>query len=65
MESRAIGKLWATKAVRCLTATLERLRVGRQLDEALSHGPDPLQLAAVFGLDERTPSATPTPLDSS
>ncbi|MFE4173885.1 hypothetical protein ACFRR7_17870 [Streptomyces sp. NPDC056909] len=35
-------------------ATLERLRVDRQLEEALTHGPDPLRLAEVFGLDEKT-----------
>jgi len=35
-------------------ATLERLRVDRQLEEALAHGPDPLHLAEVFGLDEKT-----------
>ena len=33
---------------------LEALRVDRQLDEALTHGPDPLHLAVVFGLDETT-----------
>jgi hypothetical protein len=33
-------------------ATLERLRVYRQLEEALAHGP--LHLAAVFGLDPKT-----------
>ena len=35
-------------------ATLETLRVDRQLDEALTHGADPLHLAVVFGLDETT-----------
>lgn len=35
-------------------ATLERLRVDRHLEEALAHGPDPLHLAAVFGLDPKT-----------
>jgi hypothetical protein len=28
--------------------------VDRQLDEALTHGADPLHLAVVFGLDETT-----------
>ncbi|BFO18189.1 hypothetical protein SHKM778_45770 [Streptomyces sp. KM77-8] len=36
------------------TATLERLRMDRQLEEALAHGPDPLHLAEVFGLTEKT-----------
>ena len=35
-------------------ATLERLRVDRQLEEVLTHGTDPLHLAEVFGLDEKT-----------
>ncbi|MFF8919593.1 hypothetical protein ACF08M_41520 [Streptomyces sp. NPDC015032] len=35
-------------------ATLERLRVDRQLEEPLTHGPDPLHLAEAFGLDEKT-----------
>lgn len=36
------------------TATLERLRVDRQLEEAMAQGSDPLHLAEVFGLDEKT-----------
>ncbi|WP_265737603.1 hypothetical protein [Actinacidiphila soli] len=28
-------------------------RVDRKLEEALTHGPDPLHLAEVFGLDEQ------------
>ncbi|WP_329454021.1 hypothetical protein [Streptomyces sp. NBC_01497] len=35
-------------------ATLEGLRVNRQLEEAMAKGPDPLHLADVFGLDEKT-----------
>ncbi|WP_406401783.1 hypothetical protein [Streptomyces uncialis] len=44
----------ATRATRNLTATLERLRVDRRLEEALTHGADPLHLALVFGIDEKT-----------
>ncbi|MCY0923927.1 hypothetical protein OS965_38340 [Streptomyces sp. H27-G5] len=36
------------------TATLERLRMDRQLEEALAHGADALHLAEVFGLSEKT-----------
>ena len=43
-----------TQALGWQAATLERLRVDRQLDEALTRGPDPLHLAAVFGLDDKT-----------
>jgi hypothetical protein len=49
-----VGRIWVTDPVRGLAATLERLRVDRQIDEALTHGPDPLHLAAVFGLDQKT-----------
>lgn len=45
---------FAKNELRGQAATLERLRVDRQLQEALAHGPDPLHLAAVFGLDPKT-----------
>ncbi|MER5277194.1 hypothetical protein ABT025_15730 [Streptomyces sp. NPDC002809] len=45
---------WISAAMRGQDATLERLRVDRQLEEALTRGPDPLHLAEVFGLDEKT-----------
>jgi len=54
LEIGPVSSFWAKKALRGHTATLERLRVDRQLEEALTHGPDPLHLAAVFGLDEKT-----------
>jgi hypothetical protein len=43
-----------TKAFWGLQATLERLHADRQLEESLIHGPDPLHLAAVFGVHENT-----------
>jgi integrase len=45
---------WISASMRGQDATLERLRVDRQLEEALTRGPDPLHLAEVFGLDEKT-----------
>lgn len=45
---------FAKKKLRGKAATLECLRVDRQLEEALAHGPDPLHLASVFGLDPKT-----------
>ncbi|MFC7260254.1 hypothetical protein [Streptomyces lutosisoli] len=36
------------------TATLERLRVDRQLEETHTHYAEPLHLALVFGIDEKT-----------
>lgn len=54
MEAGPISTFWAKEALRGQAATLEGLRVDRQLEEALTHGPDPLHLAAVFGLDHKT-----------
>jgi hypothetical protein len=54
LETGPVSKVWITNALRGLTATLERLRVDRQLEEALTHGPDPLHLATVFGINEKT-----------
>ena len=54
MTARAVSENWLTESCRGLTATLERLRVDRQLEEALTHGPDPLHLAAVFGIGDTT-----------
>ena len=45
---------FAKTALKGKAATLERLRVDRQLQEALAVGPDPLHLASVFGLDPKT-----------
>ncbi|WP_329468215.1 hypothetical protein [Streptomyces sp. NBC_01431] len=52
-SSRA-GSHWISAAMRGQDATLERLRVDRQLEEARVKGPDPLHLAEDFGLDEKT-----------
>ncbi|MCW2942393.1 MAG: hypothetical protein JWN00_5378 [Actinomycetia bacterium] len=54
MEIGPVSKVHITDAFRGQAATLERLRVHRQLDEALTLGPDPLHLAMVFGLDPKT-----------
>jgi len=54
LETGPVSNVWLTKALRGQAATLERLRVDRQLEEALTHGPDPLHLAAVFGVDQKT-----------
>jgi hypothetical protein len=45
---------FAQQRLRGQAATLDRLRADRQLEEALARGPDPLHLAAVFGLDPKT-----------
>ena len=45
---------FAKTKLRGQAAILERLRVDGQLEEAVAHRPDPLHLAAVFGLDRKT-----------
>jgi hypothetical protein len=42
------------KILHGLPGTIERLRIDRQLEEALVHGADPLHLAAVFEMSENT-----------
>ncbi len=42
------------RPLRGLPATLDRLRIDRQLEEALISGADPLQVAAVFGVCDAT-----------
>lgn len=54
METRPTAWFWVIEAVHGLAATLGRLRADHQVDEALTHGPDPLHLAAVFGIDGKT-----------
>jgi hypothetical protein len=54
LETGPVSKVWITNTLRGLTATLERLRVDRQLKEALTHRPDPLHPATVFGINEKT-----------
>ena len=54
MTTRAVSENWLAGTCRGLTATLERLRVDRQLEEALTCGADLLHLAAVFGIDDTT-----------
>ena len=54
MTTRPVSETWLTGSCRGLTATLERLRVDRQLEEALTCGADPLHLAAVFGTSDTT-----------
>jgi len=48
------GGGWISEAFRGQPVTAERLRMDRHLDEALARGPDPLHLAAVFGLSHKT-----------
>ncbi|MGW2512279.1 hypothetical protein ACWC0A_23355 [Streptomyces scopuliridis] len=54
LETGPVSGWWIKHELHGQDATLERFRVDRQLEEALVHGPDPLHLAEVFGLDEKT-----------
>ncbi|MBC2908249.1 hypothetical protein [Streptomyces cupreus] len=44
---------WLSDQFRETGVTLNQIRMDRQLEEALTHGPDALHLAAVFGISER------------
>lgn len=54
LETGPVSAYWISAGFRGQQATIERLRVDRQLEEALTHGPDPLHLAVVFDLDAKT-----------
>jgi len=54
LGTEPVSRTWACSALRGHAATIEALRVGRQLEEALATGADPLHLAATFGLDPGT-----------
>ncbi|MGH9121829.1 MAG: tyrosine-type recombinase/integrase [Acidimicrobiales bacterium] len=43
---------WVGRIVQGLPATIERLRIDRQLDEAIASGADPLHVALVFGMSD-------------
>jgi integrase len=43
---------WVGRIVQGLPGTIERLRIDRQLEEAMAVGGDPLHLAAVFGISD-------------
>jgi integrase len=54
METGPVNGNHMGDPLRRQAATIDRLRIHRQLDEALTCGPDPLHLATVFGLDPKT-----------
>ena len=53
-ETGPVSPAWMARTFGGLGSTLEQLRVDRQLDEALTRGPNPLHLAAVFDIDAKT-----------
>ena len=54
LEKNPVSGVWINRELRGQAATLERLRVDRQLSEARATGADPLHLVAVFGIHETT-----------
>lgn len=54
ISTNPVSHVWANRTLQGLPATLERLRIDRQLEEALTSGADPLHLAEVFNLDTKT-----------
>ncbi|MEV7145464.1 site-specific integrase [Streptomyces sp. NPDC093084] len=53
-DTRPVTGYYLSNLFRGHNATLDRLRADRWLDEALDRGPDPLHLAAVFGISAAT-----------
>jgi integrase len=53
-EDGPISSYWIKKRWRGMTASLERIRRDRQVDELLATGPDPLHFMAVFGSSATT-----------
>jgi integrase len=53
-DDRPISKTIVKSWFKDLPTTLDSIRIDRHLDEALTRGPDPLHLAAVFGVCEAT-----------
>ena len=49
-----VSRTWVNATLRGHAATIEALRVDRQLEEAMATGADPLHLAVTFGLDPGT-----------
>ena len=54
METGPVSGGWISEALPAKTVTVEQLRIDRHLDEALTRGPDPLHLSAVFGVSPET-----------
>ncbi|MEH0975227.1 integrase [Micromonospora sp. CPCC 205546] len=53
-DLRSVSEGWLEKPLRGLGVTFKQISMDRQLEEALSHGPDALHLAVLFGIGDRT-----------
>lgn len=49
-----VSAVWVGITLRGLPATIDRLRIDRQLEEAIASGADPLHVALVFGISDTT-----------
>jgi integrase len=49
-----VSEVWVSHSLRGLEASIERLRIDRQLEEAMASRADPLHLARVFNISETT-----------
>jgi site-specific recombinase XerC len=54
LGTEPVSAIWISYQLRGHGATIEQLRIDRQLEEALVHDADPLHLAAVFEIDAST-----------
>ncbi|WP_327417444.1 hypothetical protein [Streptomyces sp. NBC_01233] len=52
-NEKPVSPHWLGDQFREVGVTLNQIRMDRQLEEALTHGPDALHLTAVFGISER------------
>lgn len=52
-NEKPVSPHWLGDQFRETGITLNQIRMDRQLEEALTHGPDALHMAAVFGISER------------
>lgn len=60
-DTRPVSNYYLSQLFNGHGISLDRMRSDRWLEEALSRGPDPLHLAAVFGISTTPPCATPGP----
>jgi len=54
LTGRPVSDTWLQSLFQPTGITLDRLRIDRHLEEALTYGPDPLHLARVFGISPAT-----------
>lgn len=53
-DDQPVSRYWLTHLIPGLPVPLNKIRMDRQLEEALTCGPDPLRLSAIFGIADNT-----------